>query len=197
MAFRGEREALRFQVSQLEREVAEHTKELEEHVAAAAGVDAEIASDVRLLHGRGRVILALPALIALGAVAAIVLASQGSSDAEVVFGDVRAVTGTAPVPQGTRCTAFVTPMDSDDSKYDTDVEVLCGERLVYGGETLGGVDCEKTNGRAVLCVDSDATAEGGDPKLRFDRNAGSIVVEDRAPDYRIEIGLAPLPMRLE
>jgi len=196
VAFRDESEALRFQLQGLEREIAERQKELEEHRHATAEIEAEIAREVKLLYGRGRVIVVVPLLIAAGLLTMVLVSSLGGSNAEVIFGDVRAATGSPPVPAGARCTLFVTPVDDDDSQWDTDVEVLCDERLVYGGERLGGVDCEKIDSRAVLCEDTDFTANGGDPKMRFDRNAGVVVVEDRAPDYRLEIGLAPLPRRL-
>lgn len=196
MGFRDEREALRFQVDVLEREIAERTKALEGHARKRAELEADIDGEVRLVHGRGRLLLVLPVLILGAVIGGIMVAARTGTSAEMLFGDVRVATGTAPVPTGARCTLFVTPVNKDDAKFDTDLEVLCDGRLVYGGGSLGAIGCQKIDGRAVLCEDPTFTAQDGDPKVRLDRSAGSFVVEDRAPDFRLEIGLAPPPSRL-
>ena len=196
MGFRDEREALRFQVDVLEREIAEQSKELEGQAQKLAELDADIDREVTLVHGRGRVLLVLPILIFGVVIGGIMVGARTGTSAEMLFGDVRVATGTAPVPMGARCTLFVTPAGKDNAKLDTDLEVLCDGRLVYGGDSLGAIGCQKIDGRAVLCEDPTFTVQDGDPKVRLDRRAGTVVVEDRAPDFRLEIGLAPPPRRL-
>jgi hypothetical protein len=165
---------------------------------AIAELEAQIAQEVGLVRGGGeRFWILVPILLVGGVVLGAFLGGSGSGDAETIFGDVQRATGSSPVPVGARCTVFVSPVNDDDARWDTDVEVLCGGRLLYGGETLGGVDCRKVAGRAVRCDDTGYTDQGGDPRMRFDRPSGKVVVADRRPDYRVEIVFAPPPMRLE
>lgn len=196
MGFRDENEALRFQLSTVERELIERRREREEQSAALATLEAEIEREVRIVSGKGRVFLLMPLLVALAAVVFTATCGSGGSDAEMMFADVDAVTGQPPVPVGARCTLFVTPITDDDASFDTDVEILCNGTLVYGGGSLGGVNCDKVDDRAVRCEDTDFTKDGGDPKMLIDRRAGRVVVEDRAPDYRLELRFAPPPRSL-
>jgi hypothetical protein len=197
MAFRDEREAQKFQLEVLDREVGERTRQLEEVSTQLRDLEAEIAHEVHLKHGRTWVAWTVPLFLVAAVLAGVFFTGLGgSSDAEVVFGDVTIATGTAPVPVGAACTIFVTPVTGEDATWNTDVEVLCDGKLVYGGESLGGVDCDKIDDRAVRCEDKDFTSDGGDPKLLFDRRANRIVVEERGPTWRLEILMSPPPVEL-
>jgi hypothetical protein len=199
MAFRDEREAQRFQLEVLDREVAERTKQLEEVSTQLRDLEAEIAQEVQLKHGKPWAAMAVPLVVVVAVFGGIFFLGMGAgarSDAEVVFGDVTIATGTPPAPVGAACTTFVSPVTGEDATWNTDIEVLCDGKLVYGGESLGGVDCEKIYDRAVHCEDTGYTSNGGDPKLLFDRRGNRIVLEDRAPTWRLEIVMAPAPMEL-
>jgi hypothetical protein len=161
-----------------------------------AALEAEVAAlEVELAAPgpRGVSLLALMAGIAvLGVGLATVFSLVGSGGAETMYGEVVAVSGPAPVAQGARCTLVSWP--SSGEEFDLQLELRCGGRVVYGGGSLGHVDCDSWRAGAWWsCRDTDSSAGGGDPALALDREARAVRVEDRDPTFAFEVSLTTPP----
>jgi hypothetical protein len=62
--------------------------------------------------------------------------------------------------------------------YNATVRVACGGQVLYGGETMGAVQCETRDGRALRCRDDSGTGADGDPMVVLDRERGRLVVHE-------------------
>lgn len=185
MAFRDETEALRQRVRTLndaldaarrERNaLVEATRELGQGVEARAK---ELDSGISL------VTVMVGVALAGVAVGGFVAGASGSSS-RTYYGRVVSVSGEAPVPEGARCTTFISESDSDDHR--SKISVLCNGRLIYGGESLGYVGCDEDDGVITRCEDEEFTGGNGDPKMTFDSAGGTIRVEDAPPAWTVAI----------
>jgi len=196
MAFRDDREALRQRIQELREEAERLAKQRDDGRAALAEIHRDFDERVRAAMRKGT---RIPLLVAAGVLTPLVVIFAvgflapncgGSGVAEMLFGNVTVATGEAPVPQGTPCTVFIRGGGDD---WDIRMNVLCGGRTVYGGGSKGYMDCDRVDSVAVSCADSDYTADGGDPRVSFDRGSARLVIEDQLPDWRLEIALSPPP----
>jgi hypothetical protein len=193
VGFRDETEAVRHRLQQLREELDELTDERDRLSAETRELDGDVEARAALLAGKSyRIWLFLGGFVAVAVVAALVV-SRGSPGSETLYGHVRATTGEAPVSEGARCTAFLSSVGDDDSDYDRKLDVVCGDRIVYGGGSLGYLACEFRDEHLVRCGDPDFSADGGDPRLELLRDERRIRVEDRYPTWSVEIELTTPP----
>jgi hypothetical protein len=192
MAFRDDREALRQQVRVLREDVealADTVRSLESALETKAR---EVASTARAKRGKRSFVMVLSILIAAVSVVVVFLIGGASgAEAEMLFGQVRSVTGRAPAQVGNRCTLFISPSESEE--WNRQIDVLCDGRVVYGGGSLGHISCSLSGGRAERCTDSDPSPDGGDPRLQLDRSARLVRIDDAPPPWTIEIELTTPP----
>jgi hypothetical protein len=105
-----------------------------------------------------------------------------------MYATVVAADGPAPAQVGSRCTVFYKGAGGD-SDYDGKLDVLCGERVVYGGGTLGWVHCSYGDPGPMRCIDPDVSANGGDPRLVFDRARRALELDDADPTWSLALEL--------
>lgn len=185
MAFRDETEALRQRARTLQASLDDLRKErlvLEEETRTIATSAEERA---RKLAPRTSLFTLMIGVALAGLAVAGFVAGASGSNSRTYYGNVAGASGAAPVPEGARCTVFVSEPDSEDHR--SQVGVLCDGRVLYGGGSLGYVGCDDDDGVATHCEDESFTSEGGDPKLIFDRARGRVRVEDSGPAWVVDI----------
>jgi hypothetical protein len=200
VAFRDDREALRFRIRELGDEIDRMARERDRIRIALREIDGDVEGQVKaMLNLKKSPLAAVGILILVGGIGAGVFfaGSSGDGSSETMYGQVRSATGAqAPAAEGTDCTIFTRDEENEDEDSDqgewSNVGVLCGGRMVYGGGSLGYLYCQRAPNRAVVrCRDGDFTSDGADPKLEFDRAAARVVVEER--NWRVEIELTTPP----
>ncbi|HJL14704.1 MAG TPA: hypothetical protein RMH99_03555 [Sandaracinaceae bacterium LLY-WYZ-13_1] len=195
MGFRDDTQALRTKVQGLREEL----DALEGQKRAIEAERSELGGDVeeraRILAGSGhKVFVFLGVFLVPILVAVVFLAGGGGSGAETMYGRVSGGSGAMPVATGTRCAVFLHPVNDDDSDWDGRVGVICGDRVVYGGGSSGYLTCDWRDDRAWRCGDPDYTANGGDPRLELLRRERRVHLEDRRPDWSLDIELTTPPL---
>ncbi|MEM9192735.1 MAG: hypothetical protein AAGF12_26410 [Myxococcota bacterium] len=187
MAFRDDREALRHRIRGLDDELESKRSELASVTAALASEERDVQSQARLASGKGiGVIIGVGALLPMFVFVFLMTSSRPSDDTRLFYGDVVLATGDAPVPGGTRCTMFLSP---HDGSYSHRIQLLCGDRLLYGSGSLGYIDC--VSGRFVeRCLDDEFE---DDPAVEFVRSEKRIAIRDTSPDWSLEIVLTTPP----
>lgn len=102
-------------------------------------------------------------------------------------GVVESVSGPAPAAAGEVCSIEVFPQTRlypEQSPYNCRVEIVCGDRVLYGdSDTQGYVHCTPSSGAPVGAVDSFGAEVSGDPLMRLDLEAGVAEIWDE-PDRR-------------
>lgn len=198
MAFRDDREALRQRIDKLRAELEPVEAERQALSIEIAAAREDVGQQARVRMGATPAIGCgmAASILVLGIVVSFFGGSCAGSSAETFYGEVRATTGAAPVAPGARCTAFFAPQGDSDSDYDGQLTVICDGRILYGGGSLGYLECAFSADQLVTCADGDFTPDGGDPKVLLDRRARQVVVEDRPPAWRVEIELTTPPAEL-
>jgi hypothetical protein len=92
----------------------------------------------------------------------------------------------APAVEGAECNLrFV----QEYGPYNAKLFIDCGGSRLYGSaESFGAIRCETEGTRIIRCEDDGDVAWDGDPRLRFDRAAGTVRIDDSL-GWSIEIEL--------
>jgi hypothetical protein len=196
VTFRSDADALRLQLRVLREEIDALERERRDLEREASTLESEVEARVRALSGGAwRAPAIVGGLAASGIALAMVIGAGMGSEAETLYGRVTSVSGSPPVPDGARCTGFLSPHGDSDSDYDLQIELVCDGRAVYGGGTGGYIECDDDESvRPRHCVDRDFTAEGGDPRLELSRDAEAVRMRVEEPSWRLDVELA-LPRR--
>jgi hypothetical protein len=100
---------------------------------------------------------------------------------------VTRTSGNAPVPVGDHCVAEIRRLEGDNDCLAT---VVCGPRVLYGGDEESYFDCAIEDERHVLGADDMTTDEDGDAAITVSTPAGIFVISDDATgpfgEYEIE-----------
>lgn len=155
-------------------------RELEEE---RAKIRAEVVALARKQNARKRGI----AIVALLFVAVSGLATAAivtHVDEESFAATVTEAEGPAPAEVGERCRVAIEP---DYGPANADLQVDCAGQRLYGWESFGAVRCETEGGRATLCTDEWRIEEDGDPAVRLDRGARTLVIHDGS--WRLSLAL--------
>lgn len=188
LTFRSDTDALRLQVRLLRDEIEALERERRDLEREASMLESEAEARARAVSGGSWRLPVIIGVLILGVVLlmTVVVPAMGS-DGETLYGRVVSTSGSPPVPEGARCTAFVSPHTDSDSDFDVQIELLCDGQVVYGAGSSGYVECGGDHSRPAHCLDTDFTAEGGDPQLELVRAQRRIRVEE--PTWRIDIEL--------
>jgi hypothetical protein len=172
--------------------------EIETLRTEATGVEVELASEtqsvaraVTLRVGSAAAAVAIAGTVLAGILVGFLFGGS-SSGSEMIYGRVGVTSGTPPVAAGAPCTFFVHSAGDDDDSWDAQVEVVCNGSTLYGGDGSGFLDCDWSGDIAETCRDDDFTADGGDPKLTFDRSAWRTLIQEQRPQYQVQIELDPV-----
>ncbi len=123
-----------------------------------------------------RLVMSMVAVMAVGC------APEGA--AFETTGTVRGSGGA--LPEGAACTVGIT--NESRGGFPCRVSVSCEGRPLYGGAMLGGyARCSAEEGRWVRAVDDELEHLDGDPWMRFDVQAGTVVVRTRGLETVIDV----------
>ena len=190
----GEEDGLRRELRELRDELDTIARETSHAHAALREPDDEGVAAPPGIQGK-TALVAVSTLFMPAAIVAVIFFSGGSSasSSETLYGRVRAKSGPAPAAVDGRCTIFLRSVNDDDSSFDTRITVLCDRHLVYGGEKKGYIECGRHGARLWRCRDTGYTNQGGDPRLELDRGSRRVHVDDRLPDWSVDIELTTPP----
>lgn len=110
-------------------------------------------------------------------------------------GTATAVTGSAPVAQGSPCTVTVTPVSA--GQFNCRVAVQCGGSILYGSGQGGYTTCltipDATGGSAISAQDAQMTPADNDPSMSLQTAANLATVSDQGPAgvWSVSVQLAP------
>lgn len=107
---------------------------------------------------------------------------------EVVDGVATSVRGDTAVHEGQTCHVRIQRVSG--SAFNCRIRVDCGGDMIYGLGDAGYNRCAERGGAFVTAEDRRGTRGDGDPRMRFDRDRGEVVVTDRDPDVAIVVALA-------
>jgi hypothetical protein len=105
---------------------------------------------------------------------------------------VTVTSGASHVHVGDACRLDMT-WTSDPNRYCR-VFVECGDRRVYGSVGEGWLPCSVSPDQGILHAEDDnPTANGGDPRITFDRSTSTAVLGDDGPAWTITLAVDATP----
>ena len=100
-----------------------------------------------------------------------------------VIAQVTLVTGSMPVAEGDRCRFTVDRV----RRAQCHAQIYCGEKLLYGGPSLGYFECEIDQGPPPKLIGGDETTTveegGGDARMIVSTDNGSLLIADAGGDH--------------
>lgn len=182
----SEVERLRERAEALEADLREANVELESARQAHAEAQQQLDSRAHQLVARRKLLrngVLAAIFVGLPVAAAVLYTVVRYVEPERLSLTVGSVEGPAPALVGEACELQLQPAYFP---YNTQLELTCGGQRVYGFESFGQLTCDVSDHRVRACLDDGDIAHGGDPRVRLDRGAGSMTVDD-GDRWRIEL----------